>query len=56
MDKGILSYPLNPFFENVVNLGRTSISTKEIWSEISALQHSQQFGQHTMLRNAPLSS
>ncbi|EFX76486.1 hypothetical protein DAPPUDRAFT_306143 [Daphnia pulex] len=30
MDNGILSYPLNPFFENVVNLGRTSISTKEI--------------------------
>lgn len=26
MDKGILTYPLNPFLENVVNLGRTSIS------------------------------
>jgi hypothetical protein len=30
MDKGILSYPLNPYLENVVNYGRTSISTKEI--------------------------
>ncbi|XP_046448670.1 uncharacterized protein LOC124197333 isoform X2 [Daphnia pulex] len=30
LDKGILTYPLNPFFENIVNLGRTSISTKDI--------------------------
>jgi len=26
MDKGVLKYPLNPFLENVVNHGRTSIS------------------------------
>uniref|UniRef100_A0A0N8C276 Uncharacterized protein n=1 Tax=Daphnia magna TaxID=35525 RepID=A0A0N8C276_9CRUS len=29
MDSGILSYPLNPFLENVVKLGRTSVSIKD---------------------------
>ncbi|XP_057378686.1 uncharacterized protein LOC130700717 [Daphnia carinata] len=29
MDSGILSYPLNPFLENVAKLGRTSVSIRD---------------------------